>query len=498
MSLQLAEIYQSETDASCIDSLTGLFTHGFFQLLLDHEINRSNRYGSCFTIGFIDIDGFEQYNQQNGSLKGDQMLKDIAMLIRDSIRKVDLAARYGGDIFVVVFPETGTDAAGSALGRILTQVETLSDKKLTACAGFALFPADAKTKNRILLKAIEALREAKLRGRNRSFFFRSESNCIKQDAPEVLVVDDEPRNVKLLSSLLSINQYKVFQAFNGIEAIKILENTDIDLIFMDVMMPVMNGFEACRIIKNKPETRMIPVIMLTALDDSDSKIKGIEAGADDFITKPPKKMEILARCKSLIKVKKLNRNLTSIENVLFSLANAVETKDPYTEGHIQRVANLAASLGRRMGFSHARIDALRFGGILHDIGKIGIPRTILNKAGTLSDKEWEIMMTHPDMGYKICLPLEKTLGSALKAIRHHHEKLDGSGYPDGLQDDSISIEARIMAVADIYDALTTNRRYRKAMTSAAALDILNTEVASSKIDGNVVKELTEIIASEEI
>jgi len=410
LNLQLAEVYQKETEASCSDNLTGLFTHGFFHFLLEHEINRSKRYGTCFTIGFIDIDSFDRYNRKHGSLKGDRVLRDCANVIRNHIRKVDVAARFGGDIFAVLFPETDPLQAEAALTRILTQIKHISGNSLTASAGFAAYPVEAGSKRHIISKAEEALREAKANGRNRSYGFGSEftpTDELETEAPLVLVVDDEPLNREMVAYMLERKDYRVLQASNGAEAIKMVHDSDIDLIFMDVMMPEMNGFEACRRIKTSSETRMIPVVLLTALDDLESKVKGIEAGADEFITRPPNKMELLARAASLVKVKKLNDSFTSIENVLFALANAVEIKDHYTQGHIQRVADLAAAIGRRMGMSQARINALRFGGILHDIGKIGIPETILNKAGRLTDEEWKVMKTHPEMGIRYAFRLKR-------------------------------------------------------------------------------------------
>jgi putative two-component system response regulator len=194
-----------------------------------------------------------------------------------------------------------------------------------------------------------------------------------------------------------------------------------------------------------------------------------------------------------LKVKSLNNSLTSIENIVISFANAVEAKDAYTQGHVERVSNLARTIGQKMGLSAREIEALRFGGVLHDIGKIGISEAILNKPGPLNPEEWKVMKGHTDAGEKICLPLKKNLGRALKVVRHHHEKLDGSGYPDGLKGEEISIEARIMAVVDIYDALVTARPYRKAMGRKAAFEILHQEAREGKLDKKVVELLMEII-----
>jgi putative two-component system response regulator len=259
----------------------------------------------------------------------------------------------------------------------------------------------------------------------------------------------------------------------------------------------MDGFEVCHNLKAKESTRMLPIVMLTALDDSESKVKCIKAGADDFITKPPNKIELIARIESLLKVRRLNNSLTTIESVLFSLANTVEAKDPYTQGHISRVSNIAALLGRKMGLSKQDIEALRYGGVLHDIGKIGVSKRILNKKGPLDEEEWEIMRSHPVIGYKICKPLKATLGPALDIIRHHHEKLDGSGYPDGLVDKDIPIVARIMSVADFYDALTSDRPYRKAMSREKALSIINEEKDAGKLDRDVVACLVDIVGDKD-
>jgi len=274
--------------------------------------------------------------------------------------------------------------------------------------------------------------------------------------------------------------------------VEVVRGIDVDLVILDVMMPGMNGFEACRRIKRNEATRHVPVILLTALDDEGSRLKGIESGADDFINKPANKEELFARTRSLVRVKRLNRDLVSLENALISLANAVEAKDNYTLGHTQRVSTLAVALGATMGLEDGDLRALRLGGILHDVGKIGVPEEILNKPGPLSEKEWELMKSHAEMGYNICLPLMESIGPALDVIRHHHEKLDGSSYPDGLQGSSISKMARIMAVVDCYDAMITDRPYRAGMGKSKALVILREDVTRGRLDGLVVDALESI------
>ena len=208
--------------------------------------------------------------------------------------------------------------------------------------------------------------------------------------------------------------------------------------------------------------------------------------------------EILTRIKSFIKSRIGNNRMTSIENILFSLATAVEAKDQYTQGHTSRVAMLAMTLGEKLGLGEPEIEALRIGGMLHDIGKIGIPEYILNKPGPLDSREWELMKSHSDLGYKICEPLEKNLGLALDVIRYHHEKLDCSGYPEGLPADRISKVARIMTVVDIFDAMTSDRPYRAALNPAEAFEYLRDEAGCQRLDPEVVQSFIQIFRSPDL
>jgi len=296
--------------------------------------------------------------------------------------------------------------------------------------------------------------------------------------------------------LLPLN-YEVFKATTGEEALHIVNKTAIDLILLDAIMPGMNGFEVCRRLKAHDSTRLIPVILLTGLSGQDAKLEGIEAGADDFIIKPPNRAELMARTKSLLRVKSLNDSLANIGNLLISLANAIEARDAYTQGHVKRVANLAQALGFKMGLSTKQLRALKLGGILHDIGKIHIPDAILNKPGPLTPEERKIMEAHAESGYKIVFPLKKSLGEAVDVIWSHHEMLDGSGYPAGLKKDDIPIVARIMAVVDIYDALVSDRPHRGGMSREDALEIIKGMTAQGKLDPEVVQNFVSSIYNED-
>jgi putative two-component system response regulator len=492
LDLMVKADYEEKIQAPMTDSLTELLTHGIFQIFLDREIHRSERHGTAFTLALIDIDWFSAFNRRHGSLEGDRMLKDIAGVIRTNIRESDLAARFLGDVYAVLFIMADAEAALTAAERIRNAVAQATEGKLSVSIGLASWYRKA-TAASLLRMARESLSQAKARGKNRVHSLEKDQPVADDASPTVLVVDDEELNLKLLEALLVGLNYKVVKAPNGEDALHAVDHGEIDLILLDVMMPGMNGFEVCRRLKSNDLTRMIPIIMLTALSGTDARVKGIEAGADDFLTKPPNRTELLARTKSLIRVKTLNDNLANIEAVLFSLANAIEARDPYTEGHVQRVAQRALALGARMKLSGREMRALKLGGVLHDIGKIQVRDAVLSKPGRLTPEEKELMERHAIAGHQICLPLGKTLGTALDAIRSHHEKLDGSGYPDGLKGEEIPMVARIMAVVDIYDALVTDRPYRKGMGTEEALEIIGTMASEGQLDGEVVRQLVEML-----
>ncbi|MEA3360123.1 MAG: diguanylate cyclase [Thermodesulfobacteriota bacterium] len=493
MKEQLEKDYTKETNASFLDSLTGLYNHGIFQILLKEEIRRSQRYGETLALAMIDIDSFSFYNKQHNSAIGDLALKKISKLIRENVRNPDMASRYSGDVFAVILPKSSAHSAYTAVERVRQSVETHTHGTLTVSAGIASCPREASNRENLILKAQEALLQAKIRGKNKVCFLEEERKSVSEQKFKILIVDDEPRNVKLLGAILVPFNYEIIKAYNGEEALSVMKKVDIDLVLLDIMMPYIDGYEVCRRLKRSEATRMVPIVMVTALDDMEARVKGIEAGADDFITKPPNRIELTARINSLLRVNALNKKLTSIENVLISMANAVEAKDAYTQGHTQRVADMAVALGNKMGLSAIETEALRLGGILHDIGKIGVPREVLNKPGPLDPDEWEVMKRHPETGFNICLPLKKTLGPALEIIRHHHEKLDGSGYPDGIKGEEISVLVRIMAVVDIFDALDTDRPYRKGMPREKTFKILSEESSEGKLDKGIVEHLMEMV-----
>ncbi len=308
----------------------------------------------------------------------------------------------------------------------------------------------------------------------------------------ILVADDNWANLYLLSELLQSQGYRVICALDGEQAFMTLLAEQIDLALLDVMMPRHTGFEVCRAVKSNPETRLIPVVLVTGLTDSGDRIKGIECGADDFLGKPINKEELLARVRSLLRLKQFTDELESAETVLFSLALSIEAKDPYTEGHCDRLSRYSVALAERLGLPEELRVALRRAGIVHDIGKVAVPEHILLKPGPLTPEEWKVMKQHPVVGERICAPL-KTFRHVLPVIRHHHEKLDGSGYPDGLKGEEIARTARILQTVDIYDALTTARPYRKALLPQEAFKVMREEVKRGWWDGSLLDEFEALI-----
>ncbi len=311
--------------------------------------------------------------------------------------------------------------------------------------------------------------------------------------PRVLAVDDSPANLELLHQLLVREGYVVIQARDGEEALDIVKRDSPDLVISDVMMPRRNGYELCRAIKSHPLGRLIPVVLVTSLDGSRERIRGIDAGADDFLRKPFDPHELRARVRSLLRLKRYTDDLDSADAVIMSLARTVEARDASTEGHCQRLAVLAVGVGTRLGLGAQDLEALERGGVLHDIGKIAIPDAILLKTSRLTPAEFEQMKQHTIVGDRLCSEL-RLLRGVRPIVRHHHERLDGSGYPDGLRGDEVPLLAQIMSVVDVYDALTTARPYKAALSPSRAFDELMAEARRGWRDAALVEQLLALYA----
>ncbi len=292
----------------------------------------------------------------------------------------------------------------------------------------------------------------------------------------ILAVDDEEALLGLMVRILTRQGYRVMEAQNGAEALARVEEEIPDLIFLDLRMPGMGGLETLQHLKADQRTALVPVIVVTA--DADEKVRALDLGADDFVAKPFDPAELLARTRAHLRLRQAIQDLDNAESILVSVARLVEVKDAYTEQHVERVAQVAVQLGRMLGLSQEELKALQRGALLHDIGKIGISERILKKPGRLTEDEFEEMKRHVLIGEEICWPL-RTLRGALSIIRNHHERWDGSGYPDGLAREEIPLMARIVAVADVFDALGSDRAYRRALPPDQVLRILSAESGHS-------------------
>lgn len=310
---------------------------------------------------------------------------------------------------------------------------------------------------------------------------------VPKRAPSILVVEDQVDNATLMAHLLGSRGYQVQVAHSAEQAVPLIENQQPDLILLDVILPGRSGYELCRELKSNPATRLVPIVMITGLSDREDRIRGIEAGADEFLNKPIFPEELFARVKSLLTLKEFTDELESAEGVLCTLGRSVEARDPYTEGHCERLAEYGRMLGEHLGLNEESLTALRRGGYLHDLGKITVPDEILKKGANLSAAEWEIMKQHPITGEMICRPL-KSLRPVLPIIRSHHEHWNGSGYPDHLRGTEIPLLARILQVADVYDALVTERPYKKALTHEEAARVMIDEAQAGLWDPDLVDE----------
>ena len=301
----------------------------------------------------------------------------------------------------------------------------------------------------------------------------------------ILVVDDMPPSRTLLERMLVAQGYAVRTAVDGESALAEMAVRPPDLVLLAVMMPGLGGYEVCRRIKEHPSTCLIPVILVTGLAERSDRIRGLECGADEFVRKPFDIDELSARVRSLLRLKRHVDELDTVESVILSLALTVEARDPGTEGHCQRMARHATRLGLILGLGQDQLVALHRGAYLHDVGKIAVPDAILLKPGPLTGVEREIVMQHTVVGERLCGNL-RTLASVRPIVRHHHERVDGSGYPDGLRGDAVPLLAQIVSVTDVYDALTMARPYRPAFSPAQAVAMIRSEAAAGRFRSELV------------
>ena len=316
-----------------------------------------------------------------------------------------------------------------------------------------------------------------------------------QSGARLLVVDDDPGIAALLHHVLTSEGHDVVVARDGLEALDSLQRRVPDLVLLDIDMPRMSGDEVCRRLKSSPATRLVPVIMITARGDLQRRLDAWEYGADEFLSKPFHTIEVTARCRSLLRIKKLVEERDSAEAVVFALARAVEAKSPYTHGHSERVTRLVLTMAEHLGIPDADREILRKGALLHDVGKISIPDAILDKPGKLTAEEYDVVKGHAAQGAHIVAPLA-SVQNVIPLIRWHHERPDGKGYPDGLSGEAIPLLVRMLSVADVYDSLASERPYRRKLPREMCLQILRETALDGGLDPELVATCSEIVSGE--
>jgi len=312
----------------------------------------------------------------------------------------------------------------------------------------------------------------------------------------VLVADDTESVRALFRKLLAAEGHDVIAVQDGAEALEAVKKHHPDVILLDVSMPQVDGLEVCRRLKADPATRLTPVVLVTGMSDMSDRIKGIEAGADEFLSKPVHPHELRARVASLSRMKHLIDALDSAEAAFMTLALTIEARDPNTNGHCERLARHAVSLGRTLGLPADDLNALHRGGYLHDVGKVGIPDSVLLKPGKLTNEEMDLMRRHPEIGDTLCAPLQ-SLRHVRPIIIGHHERLDGSGYPAGLKGEDVPLLAQIVGIVDVYDALTSRRPYRGPLSSDEAGRHLLDEMAQGKFARQYVEAFLDVVGASE-
>jgi putative two-component system response regulator len=319
---------------------------------------------------------------------------------------------------------------------------------------------------------------------------------VPETPPTVMLVDGVALNRRILRATLQPMECNFLDAARPSDAFELLEQNRVDLVICDMMLPETNGHEFCRRLKANRATQLLPVLMLTSVQGSEHEVEGLRSGADEYLLQPSHPSVLRARVGSMLRHKAVLDSLDEVESILFTMAQAVESRDKCTSDHCRRLSHLSVELGIRLGLPRTELLALHRGGYLHDIGKIGIPDAILNKQGQLDDEEWHVMRSHVIRGEEICQPM-KSLSAVLPIVRHHHEKWDGTGYPDGLAGHEIPLLARILQIADVYDALTSERSYKKAFTPLEACEMLKIEAERGWRDPALVPIFVQMMLQED-
>lgn len=501
------------------DALTGIANRTLFEQVIERYIDRTKLHNEPFVLLFFDIDHFKSVNDNFGHDVGDEVLKQFGQLIAENIRDRDFFARWGGEEFVVLLNgatlENGT-AIAEHLRRSVENAKFPSIERLTCSFAVVDFKQNDSADS-LLKRADIVLYRAKAAGRNCvktyeiEFPLESETNHgnnkserrrVNQFQPLILIADDDfMQRVPMRAALENAN-FRVEEAENGVEAFELFKKLDPALVILDVIMPEMDGFETCRKIRKHSQGEYLPILMITGLDNVDSINQAYHDGATDFLSKPVNWTLLGHKIRYLLRASEISQTLVKRElelldtqfDIINRLAKAAEYKDSETGNHILRMSNYSFELGKAMGLNEEVCNLLLNASPMHDVGKIGIADNILLKPGRLTPEEFEEIKKHTTIGAELLAKNHSVLMEAAHIIAlTHHEKWDGSGYPNGLAGKDIPILGRICAIADVYDALTTVRPYKDAWESDAAFQLIK-DGAGSHFDPELANKFIEISA----
>lgn len=489
------------------DGLTGLSNHRAFHQRLNEQMHRVGRYGEMFSIVMIDVDHFKAYNDAYGHQEGDFALQRIAQSITSDLRKSDFAARYGGEEFSIILPHTPKAQARVALERIRKAIDTqvFPNGKLTISAGIAECPIDGVMPNEVLEKADRALYHAKLTGRNRVCMWaapvadhplRAETST---EAPlvSVLVVETDQDARAALENALVQAGYEMHRASSSQEAMELLRSRKFDIMLSDALVLGTEGMQVLGLASAIHPT--MPIVLTTAASMAGTAREAMRHGVTDLLVLPFNEHELPVLIERNIERKRIERQMLLQKSTgillqaIDALVAAIDAKDRLTAGHSTRVTHLSLAIADTLGLASEDRYTLELSARLHDIGKLSLPDSALNKNGALTDEEWSVMRRHPAVGSQIVGAIEE-LSYVATIVRHHHERLDGKGYPDGLQGEAIPFLSRIIAVADAFEAMTSNRSFRQKMTTDEAVHELRRCVGSHYSD-DIVEALVESLAT---
>ena len=480
----LAGANQELSLQATIDGLTGLPNHRTFQQTLSDMCRKVSHKGNCaMCVAMVDVDHFKAYNDNHGHREGDTVLQGVAKTMAAGLRQGDMAARYGGEEFALIFQRTTKEDAFSAADRIRRKISEQSFRKgvVTVSMGIAEYPLDASTPGELIERADKALYHAKTTGRNRVFVWGSIADGSTQDSNDpddtnektVLVIErEEDACAHILINTLSANSCAVAIAHSLADATELLKTQvfDIALVGIDVL-PGRDTNALAALAAIHPQ---MPLVLLTTDLPPDQAKAALRRGAADILLKPynPAELPLVIERnleRQRIELQRLVQKSTGVMlQAIEALVAAIDAKDHHTAGHSQRVTALVMSMCDGLKISNEERFALELAAKLHDIGKVALPDSALNKQSPLTDKEWNAMREHPALGAKIVGAISE-LAYVSTIIRHHHERLDGTGYPDGLCGPAIPYMSRIIAVADAYEAMTSERAHRSRLIPAEAL-----------------------------